>query len=136
MKVFFKKFKNTKLSYRLIYLFVLIAFLVSYCFMFSQVLLLGSIETALRILVLCIFGAIVLIYSFIGVLLLFTKHHKSLVVTSFISMLLAAVCSIAGLSIHRIYGSIAKLNDNGMILYTTNLIVMEKNEFKDDKSFN
>ena len=135
MKVFFKKFKNTKLSYRLIYLFVLIAFLVSYCFMFSQVLLLGSIETALRILVLCIFGAIVLIYSFIGVLLLFTKHHKSLVVTSFISMLLAAVCSIAGLSIHRIYGSIAKLNDNGMILYTTNLIVMEKNEFKDDKSF-
>ena len=35
----------------------------------------------------------------------------------------------------RVAKAIAKLNDNGMILYTTNLIVMEKNEFKDDKSF-
>jgi len=103
--------------------------------MFTQVLLLGNIETALRVLILCIFGAIVLIYGFMGLLLLFTKHHKSVVITSFIAMLLAAVCAIAGLSINKIYGSIAKLNDNKMILYTTNLIVMEKNEFKDDKSF-
>ncbi len=135
MKVFFKKFKNTKLSYRLIYLFVFFIFLLSYGFMFSQILLLSNIETALRVLILCIFGAIILIYGFMGVLLLFTKHHKSLVATSFIAVILAAVCSIAGLSINRIYGSISKLNDNGMILYTTNLIVMQKNEFKDDSSF-
>ena len=135
MKVFFKKFKNTKLSYRLIYLFVFFIFIASYIFMFREILLLNSIETALRILILCIFGAIVLIYGFVDLLLLFTKHHKSLVATSFIAMLLAAVCTIAGLSIHRVYNSIASISDNKLILYTTNLIAMKDTEFKDDKSF-
>ena len=135
MKVFFKKFKNTKLSYRLIYLFVLFIFLASYIFMFKELLLLGNIETALRILILCIFGAIIIIYGFIDLLLLFTKHHKTLVVTSIIALLLASLCTISGLTINRIYGSIASINDNRLILYTTDLIVMKDTEFKDDKSF-
>ena len=135
MKVFFKKFKNTKLSYRLIYLFVFFIFIASYIFMFRELLLLENIETALRILILCIFGAIILIYGFVDLLLLFTKHHKSLVVTSIFALLLASLCTISGLTINRIYGSIASINDNKMILYTTNLIVMKDTEFKDDKSF-
>ena len=135
MKVFFKKFKNTKLSYRLIYLFVFLIFLASYIFMFRELLLLENIETALRILILCIFGSIILIYGFVDLLLLFTKHHKSLVLTSLVALVLASICSIAGLTINKIYGSIASINDNGMILYTTNLIVMNDTEFKDEKSF-
>ena len=136
MKVFFKKFKNTKLSYRLIYLFVFFIFIASYIFMFREILLLDSVETALRILIICIFGAIVLIYGFIALLLLFTKKHKTLVATSLIAMVLAAICCIAGLSIHKVYGSIANITEkNKLILYTTNLIAMKDTEFKDDKSF-
>ena len=135
MKVFFKKFKNTKLSYRLIYLFVFFIFIASYIFMFREILLLENIETALRILILCIFGAIILIYGFVDLLLLFTKHHKSVVLTSLIAVILAAICTISGLTIHKIYGSISSINDNGLILYTTNLIVMKDTEYKNDKSF-
>ena len=103
--------------------------------MFREILLLENIETALRILILCIFGAIILIYGFVDLLLLFTKHHKSVVLTSLIAVILAAICTISGLTIHKIYGSISSINDNGLILYTTNLIVMKDTEYKNDKSF-
>lgn len=134
MKAFFKKFSHTKLSIRLIYLFILVLSLVSYIFLVKNLLLLGSIETLLRVIVIVTLGIFLFLYSFGGLLLLMSKHHKSVVVISVIMMIISAGSIIASSAIGRVYNLLANINKE-FITYTTNLIVMNSTEFRNEESF-
>ena len=58
MKVLWRKFNKTKLSVRLVYIFVALFFIAGYSFLFKSLFLLDGIETSLRIIALCVLGVI------------------------------------------------------------------------------
>lgn len=134
MKVLWKKFKRTKLSIRLIYIFVLLLFLGSYGYLFKSLILLNNIETTLRIIVLCVLGILLLLYGFFDLLLLLTKKHKTVVFTSLLVLLISSVCVIGSLAINKIYTILASMNKE-TVIYTTNLISLNSTTFENSKDF-
>ena len=136
MKVLFKKLKRTKLSIRLIYYFVLILFLVSYIFFTKSLLLLNGIENTIRIIVIIVLGTLLLLYWFIDLLLLLVKRYKTVVVLSFICMLISCVCIIGTLYINKAYSLLDKISEGDYTTYTSVMILMNGTEFKNEASFN
>lgn len=134
MKILLKKFNKTKLSIRLIYIFVFILFLVSYVSLFRSLLLLNNIETGLRIIALCVLGILLLLYGFFCLLLLLTKKHKTVVVFSFIVMLIASLSLIGSLAINKMYNLLDSISKDKLV-YTTNLITLNKTTFSNNKDF-
>lgn len=134
MKTLLKKFNKTKLSIRLVYLFVLLLFFISYANLFYSLLLLNNIETALRIIALCVLGILLLLYGFFGLLLLLTKKHKIVIVFSFIVMLIASVSMIGSLAINKMYNLLDSISKDKLI-YTTNLITLNDTVFSNNKDF-
>lgn len=135
MKILWKKFNKTKLSIRLIYIFVLLLFIFSYIFLFKSLLLLNNIETTLRIIVLTGLGLLLLLYAFFDLLLLLTKKHKTVIVSSFIVLIIGSVSIIGSLAINKVYNLLAAMNKE-TVIYTTNLITLANTEFTNDESFN
>lgn len=135
MKILWKKFNKTKLSIRLIYIFVLLLFIFSYTFLFKSLLLLNNIETTLRIIVLTGLGLLLLLYAFFDLLLLLTKKHKTVIVSSFIILIIGSVSIIGSLAINKVYNLLAAMNKE-TVIYTTNLITLSTTEFTNDESFN
>lgn len=134
MKVLWRKFNKTKLSVRLVYIFVALFFIAGYSFLFKSLLLLDGIETSLRIIALCVLGVILLLYLFFDLLLLLTKKHKTVLFTSFLMMLISSICIIGSLAINKVYGLLDNMSKD-TVLYTTNLITMKNTTFKNDASF-
>jgi len=134
MKILLKKFNKTKLSIRLIYIFVFLLFLVSYGSLFRSLLLLNNIETGLRIIVLCVLGILLLLYGFFCLLLLLTKKHKSVIAFSFIIMLIASFSLIGSLAINKMYNLLDSISKDKLV-YTTNLITLNKTNFNNNKNF-
>ena len=134
MKVLFNKFKKTKLSIRLVYIFVFLLFLISYILLFRSLLLLNNVETALRIIIICVLGIILFIYGFFNLIFLLTKKHKTVIVTSFIVMLLSCGCVIGSLAINKVYNVLNSISKEN-VLYTTNLIVKNDTKFSNSKDF-
>lgn len=135
MKVLWKKIKKTKLSIRLIYLFVFLIFLFSYVYLFKSLLLLNKIETTLRIIVLSVLGLLFLLYTFFDLILLLTKKHKTVVITSFIVLLISSASIIGSLAINKVYVLLASINKE-TVIYTTNLISLNNTEFTNNDTFN
>lgn len=134
MKVLWKKLSKIKLSVRLVYIFTLIVFLVSYIFLFKSLLLLNNIETKIRILILCILGIFLIMYSFFDLLLLLTKKYKTVFFTSFLIIIISGVSIIGSLAINKIYNILNSINKN-TVVYTTNLITLNNTTFTNDKDF-
>lgn len=135
MKVLLKKFNKTKLSIRLIYLFVLLLFIFSYAYLFKSLLLLNNIETTLRIIILTGLGLLLLLYSFFDLLLLLSKKHKTVIVSSLIILIISSISIIGSLAINKVYVLLASMNKE-TVIYTTNLITLKNTEFSNDETFN
>ncbi len=134
MKTLLRKFNKTKLSVRLIYIFVFLLFLVSYASLFHSLLLLNNIETGLRIIALCVLGILLLLYGFFCLLLLLTKKNKSVVIFSFIIMLIASFSMIGSLAINKMYNLLDSISKDKLV-YTTNLITLNDTKFSNAKDF-
>ena len=134
MKVLWKKFGKTKLSVRLVYIFVALLFIGSYAYLFNSLLLLDGIETSLRIIALCVLGVILLLYLFFDLLFLLTKKHITVIITSFLVMVISSVCIVGSLAINKVYSLLDNMSKD-TVLYTTNLITMKDTVFKNDASF-
>ena len=134
MKKFIKKFNNTKLSTRLVYLIVLAMFIGSYIYLLVSALRLTGIETKLRIVVLVILGILVFAYAFGALLLLLTKKKKTIYIISFFVMLISACCIIGGIAINKVLDSLSSMTES-TILYTTDLITLNSTEYKETSDF-
>ena len=134
MKRFFNKFKKTKLSTRLVYLFVSIIFIGSYCYLFKSILLLNNIENTLRIIGLVSLFLILIIYLFGSLLFLLSKKNKTVIFFSFIAMIISSFSIIASLAINRVYSLLDNMSKD-KILYTTNMILKSDKSFINDSSF-
>lgn len=134
MKKFLKKFNNTKLSIRLVYIFVSIIFIFSYGYLFRSLLLLNNIETTLRFIALSVLGVLLLLYIIGNLLLLMSKKNKTVIFLSFIALLIAAVSLIGSLTINKVYGILDSMSKD-KILYTTNMILLNDKEFSNTNDF-
>lgn len=134
MKKFLKKFNNTKLSIRLVYIFVSIIFIFSYGYLFRSLLLLNNIETTFRVIALSVLGVLLLLYIIGNLLLLMSKKNKTVIFLSFIALLIAAVSLIGSLTINKVYGILDSMSKD-KILYTTNMILLNDKEFSNTSDF-
>lgn len=134
MKRFLRKFNKTKLSIRLVYLFVSIVFIISYGFLFSSLLLLNNIENILRTVALVVIGIILILYIAGALLLLLAKKNKTVIFTSFIVLLISAFSCIGSIAINKVVNILDNMSKDN-ILYTTNLIVLKDNKFKNSNDF-
>ena len=134
MKKFLKKFNNTKLSVRLVYIFVSIIFIFSYGYLFRSLLLLNNIETTLRVIALSVLGVLLLLYIIGNLLLLMSKKNKTVIFLSFIAILIAAVSLVGSLTINKVYGILDSMSKD-KILYTTNMILLNDKEFSNTSDF-
>lgn len=134
MKKFLKKFNNTKLSIRLVYIFVSVIFIFSYDYLFRSLLLLNNIETTLRVIALSVLGVLLLLYIIGNLLLLMSKKNKTVIFLSFIALLIAAVSLIGSLTINKVYGILDSMSKD-KILYTTNMILLNDKEFSNTDDF-
>ena len=134
MKKFLKKFNNTKLSIRLVYIFVSIIFIFSYGYLFRSLLLLNNIETTLRVIALSVLGVLLLLHIIGNLLLLMSKKNKTVIFLSFIALLIAAVSLIGSLTINKVYGILDSMSKD-KILYTTNMILLNDKEFSNTNDF-
>ena len=99
MKKLFNKFKKTKLSIRLVYIFVSLIFIGSYAYIFKSILLLNNIENNLRVIGLVTLGFLLMLYLTGSFLLLMSKKNKTVVFLSFIAMIIASASICASLEI-------------------------------------
>ncbi len=134
MKKFLKKFNNTKLSIRLVYIFVSIIFIFSYGYLFRSLLLLNNIETTLRVIALSVLGVLLLLYIIGNLLLLMSKKNKTVIFLSFIALLIAAVSLVGSLTINKVYGILDSMSKD-KILYTTDMILLNDKEFSNTEDF-
>ena len=134
MKKFLKKFNNTKLSIRLVYIFVSIIFILSYSYLFRSLLLLNNIETTLRVIALSVLGVLLLLYIIGNLLLLMSKKNKTVIFLSFIALLIAAVSVVGSLTINKVYGILDSMSKD-KILYTTDMILLNDKEFSNTDDF-
>ena len=134
MKKFLKKFNNTKLSIRLVYIFVSIIFILSYGYLFRSLLLLNNIETTLRVIALSVLGVLLLLYIIGNLLLLMSKKNKTVIFLSFIALLIAAVSLVGSLAINKVYGILDSMSKD-KILYTTDMILFNDKEFSNTNDF-
>lgn len=134
MKKFFKNFKKTKLSVRLVYLFISIAFIFSYIYLTKSLLLLDNIENKLRIIGLISIGIILVFYLIGSLILLMKKKNKTVIFFSIIAMLISALSILLSIAINRVYGLLDNMSKD-KILYTTNMIIKKDTIFVDNDSF-
>ena len=134
MKKFLKKFNNTKLSIRLVYIFVSIIFILSYGYLFKSLLLLNNIETTLRIIAISVLGVLLLLYIISNLLLLMSKKNKTVIFLSFLALLIAAVSIVSSLAINKVYGILDSMSKD-KILYTTDMILLNDKEFSNTDDF-
>lgn len=136
MSILLKKFKNSNLSMKLVYCFILITYTFSYGWLFYNLVKLSGIETLIRIIVLTVLGLFLVLYAFIGLIMLITNKKVPIVIMSIFLEILAVISCVGGFLIYDAYGKIDRINKaDSMILYTTNLVTMNKTEFKNDASF-
>ncbi len=131
--VIFKKLKKRSKAQRFFYLITLLGYIISYAFFAKSILDLTRIETTIRIILLIFFLGILLIY-FLGALLsILAKKKKTFIVLTIITFLFIPIFSIGSYFINT---TLNKLNaaSKEEILYTTNLINLKENKFKNSNN--
>ncbi len=137
MKVLVKKFRRSSFAMRLVYLFTLLVYIVSYVFIFVSLLKLEGVETTIRIVGLATLGLVLFLYLFFDLIFLITKHHVTLCISSVIVLVIASACINAGQAVSKVYTLIDDMvvKENDLITYKTVLITLKDKKFENTKNF-
>ncbi|MBR1416517.1 MAG: LCP family protein [Bacilli bacterium] len=128
MKVFFNKLKKSNKVFLALYLVSLLFYLISYIIFTINILHLSSIETPIRIVVLIIFGIWLIFWFLKGLVNLFTKKYKSMIILIVFTCLFATIFDFASYYIGTIYSGISSISKDKLV-YTSNLVTLKNSEF-------
>ncbi len=134
MKRIINKFKKLKKTYKLLYLINVIVFFISICFIIQGLLLLKNIETFLRIIIIVFIILSLFIDIFINILLLFSKKNKLFIANIVFVLFISILFVVGSLYINKTYFIIDNMSKDN-ITYSTSLITMKDQDFKDSKNF-
>ena len=132
MKVLFNKLKKTNKIFLIIYLITFIIYLITYILIIKNLMSLSGIETAIRIIVIVIFGIWLLVYFLWNLINLILKKFIKLSITTAITIIFAIVFSFANYYINMLYSGISNIGEKEYIVYTTNLVVLNGTEINDE----
>ena len=132
MKVLFNKLKKTNKIFLIIYLITFIIYLITYILLIKNLMSLSGIETAIRIIVIVIFGIWLLMYFLWNLINLILKKFIKLSITTAITIIFAIVFSFANYYINMLYSGISNIGEKEYIVYTTNLVVLNGTEINDE----
>ena len=124
MKVLFNKLKKTNKIFLIIYLITLIAYTVTYILLIKNLMSLTGIETAIRIILIIIFGIWLVAYFLWNLINLILKRWITIAITTAITIIFAIVFSFANYYISILYNGISNIGEKEYIIYTSNLVVL------------
>ena len=124
MKVLFNKLKKTNKIFLIIYLITLIAYTVTYILLIKNLMSLTGIETAIRIILIIIFGIWLVAYFLWNLINLILKRWITIAITTTITIIFAIVFSFANYYISILYNGISNIGEKEYIIYTSNLVVL------------
>ena len=132
MKVLLNKLKKANKIFLIIYLITFILYLITYILLIKNLLSLTGIETAIRIIVIIIFGIWLIVYFLWNLINLILKKHIKIAITTAITIIFAIIFSFANYYINILYTGISSIGEKEYILYTTNLVTLNDTEITDD----
>ena len=132
MKVLFNKLKKTNKVFLSIYLVTFIIYLITYILLIKNLISLSGIETAIRIIVIVIFGIWLIIYFLWNLINLILKKFIKIAITTAITIIFAIIFSFANYYISILYTGITNIGEHKYVVYTTNLVVLEGTEINSD----
>ena len=132
MKTLLNKLKKTNKIFLIICFITFILYLISYILLIKNLMSLSGIETAIRVIVIVIFGIWLLAYFLWNLINLILKKHITIAITTAITVILAIVFSFANYYISMVYTSISNIGEKEYITYTTNLVVLNGTEINED----
>ena len=132
MKVLFNKLKKSNKIFLVIYLITFILYLITYILLIKNLMSLSGIETAIRIIVIIIFGIWLLVYFLWNLINLILKKHIKIAITTAITIILAIIFSFANYYINVLYTGISNVTESKYITYTSNLVVLKDTQINDE----
>lgn len=132
MKTLLNKLKKTNKIFLIICFIAFILYLISYILLIKNLMSLSGIETAIRVIVIVIFGIWLLAYFLWNLINLILKKHITIAITTAITIILAIVFSFANYYISMVYTSISNIGEKEYITYTTNLVVLNDTEINEN----
>ena len=132
MKTLLNKLKKTNKIFLIICFITFILYLISYILLIKNLMSLSGIETAIRVIVIVIFGIWLLAYFLWNLINLILKKHITIAITTAITIILAIIFSFANYYISMVYTSISNIGEKEYITYTTNLVVLNGTEINED----
>ena len=132
MKVLWNKLKKSNKIFLVIYLITFIIYLITYILLIKNLMSLSGIETAIRIIVIIIFGIWLLVYFLWNLINLILKKHIKIAITTAITIILAIIFSFANYYINVLYTGISNVTESKYITYTSNLVVLKDTQINDE----
>lgn len=130
IKSFIHKFKKQSKPLRISFLIIGLAYFISVIFFSKSIISLVGIETVIRVVGLSVLFIYLFIYFFVGIILLFTKRKKSLIVLLVFAGILTPILSLGSFYIDKTYGIIDNVQKK-YVTYTSYMVALkDTNEYK------
>ncbi len=128
MKAFIKKLKKANKIFLSLYFVTLLAYIITYILFTINLLHLSSIETPIRIILIFTFGVYALIWLLAGLVSLFTKNYKRLIILMVFTTLFSIIFGVASYYVGAVYSKIEAMNKDKLV-YTSALVTLKNTEF-------
>ena len=132
MKIFFKKLKNTSLSYKLPFLFTIILYFGSYGYLTYLLLQLTGVETLIRYILIGSFAFYGLIYILVSFIKMFQNRKGLFTFLTILTLIFSGIFGVASFAIRRIYSKIDQFTTSDTSTYTSVILTLKDMEFTSD----
>lgn len=132
MRRIFRKLKRVKPVTRYTYYFLILAYFISFLFFAKSILSLSGIETALRIIVLFVFGIYGLLYVVWNLINLLTKKYNIFAVTSLLALLFTVLFSVGAYYIDFVYDKLGAIKESDKVEYKSLLVMLNDKTLDED----
>ncbi len=95
---------------------------------------LTGIETAIRVIIIVVFGIWLLVYFLWNLINLILKKHIKIAITTAITIIFVIIFSFANYYINILYTGISSISEREYITYTTNLVVLNGTEINSEST--
>ncbi len=129
MKIFFKKLKNTSLSYKLPFLLTLFLYFGSYGYFTYLLLKLTGIETLVRYILIGLFAFYGIIYIFVSFTKMFQNKKGLFTFLTILTLIFSAIFGVASFAIRKIYSKIDQITTSDTSTYTSVILALKDTEF-------
>ena len=132
MKIFFKKLKNTSLSYKLPFLFTIILYFGSYGYLTYLLLQLTGIENLIRYILIGLFALYGMMYILVSFVKMFQNKKGLFTFLTILTLIFSGIFGVASFAIRKIYSKIDQMTTSDTSTYTSVILTLKDTEFTNE----